>query len=556
MIQGPNLETTEPQRKKIDIPALIDEKDAFRERIIGQDEAVDAFAILLAKIKSGIRQQRPGPIDIKFLAGPSGVGKTEMVYALADLVAEGNDNAKAKVIKLNGGEYQGEHMIARLVGSPPGYLGSEDPSRPGFKNPALFSQENLDQNRITYKDRTGQKRSVVFILVDEAEKANDALHRAFLGVLDKGQMTIGNNKSSDFSNAVIFYTSNVGNQEVEDMRSGDALKGAELKEVVSNSFRNAFPPEFRGRIKELIVFNNLNEEAIKKITALKIKKVEDDFAKNGIRISLELSPAALEWLIKQGYNPSEGARALEKVIDGRIHDKLVLAHVGINIDGKKIYADIEEENTELSFYFNEGEQLEAPKKSMQAPKIQKSPVSAAPIHIEPVVEQKAQPAIEQQPAAKPEAVREHKPFFAQPQEGQIPKIPDRLKHKLLTDLSGGIGRGVTYYVAERNKLVEEGLLEAGAADIQPEIREAAAQRIIEKMQTPYGDYINETGQVVRAGLLSLEEINNSPYIKDTIRQKLLDKLRYGTRTFKDEVDKLVKAGIGTEEEWKKLLYES
>lgn len=553
MTQSQGLETTEPQRTKIDIPTLIDEKDAFRERIIGQDEAVDAFAILLAKIKSGIRQQRPGPIDIKFLAGPSGVGKTEMVYALADLVAEGNDNARAKVIKLNGGEYQQEHMVTRLVGSPPGYRGSEDPSLPGFKNPALFSQENLDQNRITYKDRTGQKRSIVFILVDEAEKAHDALHRAFLGVLDKGQMTIGNNKSSDFSNAVIFYTSNVGNQEVEDMRSGGSLKGDEVKEVVSDSFRNAFPPEFRGRIRELIVFNNLNEEAIKKITALKLKKVEEDFAKNGIRISLELSPAALEWLIKQGFNPSEGARALEKVIDGRVHDKLVLAHVGINIDGKKIYADIEEGAPELSFYFNEGEQLQAPKKMVQPPKAQKPFISVAPIHTEPVAEQITQPAVEQ-PVDKPETVREHKSFFARPQEGQIPEIPNRFKKELLEQLSGGIGRGVTYYVAKRDKLVKEGLLEAGAADIQPEIREAAAQRIVDKMRGY--DYIDEAGQIVRAGLLSLEEINDSPYIKEAIRRKLLEKLRYGPESFRAEMDKLVKAGIGTEEEWKKLLYES
>lgn len=93
-----------PERRltKIEIPTLISEKDAFRERIVGQDEAVDAFATLLAKLRSGIRQQRPGPLDIKFLAGPSGVGKTEMVYTLAELLAEGEDNPRAKVIKLKG----------------------------------------------------------------------------------------------------------------------------------------------------------------------------------------------------------------------------------------------------------------------------------------------------------------------------------------------------------------------------------------------------------------------------------------------------------------------
>lgn len=341
---------------KIEIPTLNSEKDAFRERIIGQDEAVEAFATLLAKLRSGIRQQRPGPLDIKFLPGPSGVGKTEMVYTFAELLAEEDDNPRGKVIKINGGEYQEGYSLSRLLGSPPGYIGSEDSRWPGGTKP-IFSQENLDSHKIFYTDKTGQRRDVTIVLIDEAEKAHDNLHRAFLSVLDKGQMDLANNTSVDFSETVIFYTSNVGNQQIEQVQGNMLLGQGDRREIVADSFRNAFPPEFRGRIKEIIIFNNLNEEAIKRIAVLKIRKVEQDFANSRVKVALELSPKALEWLIAQGYNLSEGARALEKVVEHSIYDKLVLAHVGINIHRRKIYIDLEDGEPELGFYFNEGEEL-------------------------------------------------------------------------------------------------------------------------------------------------------------------------------------------------------
>lgn len=556
-----------PERRltKIEIPTLISEKDAFRERIVGQDEAVEAFATLLAKLRSGIRQQRPGPSDIKFLAGPSGVGKTEMVYTLAELLAEGEDNPRAKVIKLNGGEYQEDHMIARLVGSPPGYRGSEDPHYPDFKNPALFSQENLDQNRIVYTDRTGQQRSAVFILVDEAEKASDALHRAFLGVLDKGQMTIGNNKSSDFSNAVIFYTSNVGNQEVEQMRLGTSQNQQVAREVISDSFRNAFPPEFRGRIRELIVFNSLNEEAIRRIASIKIKRVEQDFGDNGIRISLELSPAALEWVITQGYNPSEGVRALEKVIERSVHDRLVLAHVGIDIHRKRIYADIENGDVELSFYFNEGEQLpdfpsqpRAVTQPARAQEILPQPVIQKPVEHTSISSPAAQatqqkPSIAQPAAQRPEITLAQR-HSTQPQKQQIPAIPDRFKQELLKELEGS---GVVYYVRKRDELAKTGAMDPQSANLQQEIKIAAANRALKKLvEEGVRYYVSERDQIDRAGIITTERLNNQRLIKEAAEKRLRDKLQYGTDSFINERNQLVKAGIGTEEEWNKILFES
>lgn len=207
-----------PKLRKLDMPDLTKEKAAFNSRIVGQEEAVDRFATLFGKIKSGIRSKAPGPLDIKFLAGPSGVGKTEMVYVLAGLLGEDEQQSQAKVIKINGGEYQESHAISRLLGSPPGYV--------GYRDPPLFSKENLDKHRIFYTDKAGKKRDVVIILIDEAEKANESLHRAFLSVMDKGQMDLANNTSVDFSNLLIFYTSNVGNQQVEQAGLSDNLSVA------------------------------------------------------------------------------------------------------------------------------------------------------------------------------------------------------------------------------------------------------------------------------------------------------------------------------------------
>lgn len=352
-------------RQRLSIPALETEKSAFAETIVGQDEAIDAFATLFAKIKSGVRSKRPQPIDVKFLAGPSGVGKTESVYCLAEILANGDPLARGKVIKINGGDYSNGHEVAKLIGSPPGYRGSDDPQSGVRGTKPIFSQENLDSHRIFYTDNFGKDRDVVLILVDEAEKADIALHQAFLSVLDKGEVELGNNTSSDFTNSVIFYTSNVGNRKAEQYRrqlesgGGDlpqAYREAFLRddtsEIVSEEFVNAFPPEFRGKIKELVIFNSLTREHLGKIVDIKLKRVEEDFAESGINIKLGLSDEARQFLIDNGFNPSEGARALEKVIEHHIENQLAIVQTGVDLNGKTIQIELDERTGKLAFYFN------------------------------------------------------------------------------------------------------------------------------------------------------------------------------------------------------------
>jgi len=534
--------------KKIEIPTLVNEKEAFGRRIVGQDEAVDAFAVLIAKLHSGIRSKEPGPLDIKFLAGPSGVGKTEIVYTLADLLAEGENNPQAKVIKLNGGEYQEAGSMSRLLGAPPGYIGSEDKRWPGG-TPPVFSQKNLDSHRIFYKDNFGRTQSVVVILVDEAEKAHANLHRAFLSVLDKGQMELANNQSANFSNAVIFYTSNVGNQEVEEARSFSEISAETARKMVSESFTGAFPPEFRGRIKDLILFNNLSPEAILKITDMRIRDVERDFASSGITIELDLSQASIDWIAAQGYNPSEGARALKKVIEREVYDKLVLAHVGIGIDRKKIYVDIEKGDPNLSFYFNEGEQL--PESAInQVVKPQQKPEQRPSQRTEirqPDSARGTNTPSDRKSYSDAERLSKQQPLA---REG-IPQLPSRIQSDLVNKMRT---QGVIYYAQKRDEFVRAGIITPEGANADEAVRQAAAQRILDKMSREgVKYYVTERDQLMRAGIFTAGEANGFEFIREAGAKRLMDKLRYGMDSFVAERNQLVEAGIGTIEEWNQLL---
>lgn len=540
------------ERKRIEIPKPVEEQAKFATAIIGQDEAVEAFATLLVKIQSGIRPAQPtGPIDIKFLAGPSGVGKTEIVYRLAEILAGTNpatsENPRSKVLKINAGEFQSRGEISRLLGSPPGYIGSEDSRYPGGTEP-LFSQGNLDRHRINYTDKGGQQRSIVIILVDEAEKAHPSLHQAFLSVLDKGHMQLSNNTTASFTNAVIFYTSNAGNKQVERLREeasnsgkdvseifreaiGEALIRDDVRDAIAKTFRDGFPPEFRGRIKELIIFQQLKREDLARITGLKLKAIEFEFRAGNVNIELQVSAQTIEWLVTRGYNTSEGARALEKVLESFIRNPLIIAHTSTSLDQKIIAIDMEAYDLEPKFYLVEGK---------QPPPVVNQPVT-------PPADESVRPS---KVAAKPEAA----PQGARQESSSVPQIPDIIKRELLEIIKN---YGINDYVNKRDQFVRQGVLEAGSADMQKEIRLAAATRALKKM-VDYGvnDYVNERDQIDRAGIVSVEALNNAKYIKQAARQRLVDKLKQGMNDFTNERDKLVRAGIGTIQEWNAVLNEA
>lgn len=332
-----------PERVKLEPKAHRKFQDFLEARIIGQQEATEAFSHLAVRIKSGIRKQS-GIIDSKFLAGPSGVGKTEITLTLARLFD--SSDGPPRFTKVDCGLLQQPHEMSKLVGSPPGYVGSEGTNN--YIEPVL-SPENLERNTIEYTDSQGKKRKLLIILFDEFEKAHPALQRMLLVSLDKGTIQTASNKDVNLSNSVILFTSNVGNQEVERKREQNN-DGA--KEIVIAEMNKIFPPEFRGRVNDVIIFRHLTKEACAKITEIELNKVQSVFRENGINVKLSPSDQLIEHFAQNGLNPSEGARAIIKMINEQITDNLIAGHVDFNINNHEIILDLDE-NGKPSLYFGE-----------------------------------------------------------------------------------------------------------------------------------------------------------------------------------------------------------
>lgn len=513
---GSGMGTPDLSRRSIEIPQLTREKAAFEEAIIGQDEAVDSFAKLLVTLRSGVRRAKPQPLDVKFLAGPSGVGKTEIVYRLAELLG-GDPQSRDKVIVLNGGAYKTQYQISQLLGSPPGYIGSKDSRYPGGTEPIL-SQKNLDSHKIPFKDNGGRSKDAVIILMDEAEKADQSVHQAFLSVLDRGTLQLADNTPVDFRNAVIIFTSNVGNQQVEELRkkalqeateqqipeafretAGEAMAGQEAKGTVSEAFKMAFPPELRGRIRDLVIFNHLTPATVERIVNLRVRDVEEEFRANGISFHLELSDKARRWLVEKGYNPSEGARALDKVMADSIQTPLTLAQTELGLEGKTVYVDFEKGSDDLSFYL--------PEKAVST----ESDLSSG--------------------------------------------IRVQLYQQLHSDLRGG-GSSLDNYVAIRAKLVKEGLItspEIANNDIgvQNIIRERLAERL---QNIGYEFFYRLLTQCYNAGLINEKELEKVPETKEAA-QKLLNSIIDSREpvVLGNIIDLFILAGFGTPEDWEKSM---
>lgn len=308
----------------------------------------------MAKIKSGVRPLGSGPIDSIFLAGPSGVGKTEAVLTIARMLMESYDQSIQfrdeevlnNIIKIDGGEYQHGHEMARLIGSPPGYLGHKE-------TPAVLAEWKLNEKAITFKDQRGNSRRLNIILVDEAEKASDQLHNLLLGVLDKGRVTLGDGSQTNLQDSVIFFTANVGNAEVEKKRTksmGFVKPEVNAEREFTRAYTGMFKPEYRGRINRTVVFDHLNPEALNQIIDAQLKKVEEQFSRAGIYLKIDqITSQAKEWLIARGYNMSEGARALKKVMEKQILEPLILLSQTYDLSIADIIIDIYETGEELIF---------------------------------------------------------------------------------------------------------------------------------------------------------------------------------------------------------------
>ena len=283
----------------------------LREQVIGQDQAVDAITRALTRAAAGFRNKEK-PIATFFFSGPSGVGKTQAVKALAQSI---HNDPKA-ILRIDCSEFSEPHSVARLIGSPPGYVGSD--------LPVILDKEEIE----------GREWSI--ILFDEVEKAHPALHNMLLHIMDEGRLTLARktheaSSDVDFTSSIIIMTSNVGSRQVSSLleTSGigftaarqEATKDA-VDVAVKREMEKTFSPEFRNRITDFVVFNPLDQKTL----AAVLDRVIDDslarFAKAGFAV--HIPPKVKRFLLEEGYDSELGARPLiltvERYIDAEIAD--------------------------------------------------------------------------------------------------------------------------------------------------------------------------------------------------------------------------------------------
>jgi ATP-dependent Clp protease ATP-binding subunit ClpC len=304
---------------------LLGMEDALHKRIIGQDEAIVAIAKAVRRARAGLKDPRH-PIGNFIFLGPTGVGKTELVRALAEFMF-GKEDA---LIRLDMSEFMERHTVARLVGAPPGYVGYDE------------------GGQLTEAVR---RKSYCVILLDEIEKAHPDVFNILLQVFDDGHLTDAKGRRVDFRNAIIVMTSNIG---AETIRKGAGMGFAtktdevqikeeaydRMKEKLLDELKKSFRPEFLNRIDGVIVFHSLTKENIRKIVDLMLTSVTKQLAEK--EITLEVTDAAKDFLGVKGYDEVFGARPLRRVIQDRIEDKLSEELLRENIKAKsKVVIDVE-----------------------------------------------------------------------------------------------------------------------------------------------------------------------------------------------------------------------
>ena len=308
--------------------------------VIGQEEAIHEIVRTYQTYLAGLSPEGR-PIGNFLFLGPTGTGKTRAVEATAEALL-GNPRA---VIKIDCGEFQHSHEIAKLIGSPPGYLGHRETH-------ALLSQEALNQYHT-------ENMKLTFVLFDEIEKASDALWNLLLGILDKGTLTLGDNRKVDFSNALIFMTSNIGASEMSSLVSpklgfhvstpGDSncalTLTAKLSRTGIEAARRKFTPEFLNRLDRIVVFKALANEELERIIDIEVERVQQRVktAAAGKPFLINVTGSARRLLLTEGIDLRYGARPLKRAIErllvhpisnlmatGQIqhHDRIRVTHNG------------------------------------------------------------------------------------------------------------------------------------------------------------------------------------------------------------------------------------
>ena len=279
-------------------------EEDMAKRVIGQKEAIKVVSNAVRRSRAGIAEENK-PIGSFIFMGPTGVGKTELAKALAEFMF----NSEEALIRIDMSEYMERHAVAKMIGSPPGYVGFEE----GGQLTEII-----------------RRKPYSVILFDEIEKAHPEVFNIFLQILDNGRLTDAKGRIVNFKNAIIIMTSNIGNDVIQEYsslgfvnrNSKKTVKEKEFENKIKSELKNHFKPEFLNRIDEIVIFHSLSESEIAQIVDLQLKIVAKRLLKQNIKI--EVSEKAKKLIARKGYEPSFGARPLKRVIQNEILDKLAM----------------------------------------------------------------------------------------------------------------------------------------------------------------------------------------------------------------------------------------
>ncbi len=266
-------------------------KDRLAQRVIGQDEALQAVSNAVKRSRAGLSDSKK-PIGSFIFLGPTGVGKTETARALAQFLF----NDETAMVRIDMSEYMEKHSVARMIGAPPGYVGYEEGG---------------------YLTESVRRRPYSVILFDEIEKAHPDVFNILLQVLDEGRLTDGQGRTVDFRNTVLIMTSNLGSHIILESQGKNKK---ETEKLVFELLQKTFRPEFINRVDDIVMFNGLAEEQIEKIVEIQIQELMKRIDETGIHVVI--TPAAKKHLAKIGYDPMFGARPLKRAIQKNVEDPL------------------------------------------------------------------------------------------------------------------------------------------------------------------------------------------------------------------------------------------
>ncbi len=277
-----------------EVQKLIRMEERLHQRLVGQDDAVEAVANAIRRARAGL-QDPNRPLGSFMFLGPTGVGKTELARALAEFLFD----SEQAMVRIDMSEYQEKHTVSRMIGAPPGYVGYDE------------------AGQLTEAIR---RRPYAVVLFDEIEKAHPEVLNVLLQLLDDGRLTDGKGRTVDFKNSVVIMTSNLGSQFIAEQGGGELSEGA--RRQVMEALREHFRPEFLNRIDEIIFFHSLSREHLKEIIDIQLRGLMRRLEERKIHVTL--TDAARGMLVDEGYEPTYGARPLKRTIQRRVLDPFAM----------------------------------------------------------------------------------------------------------------------------------------------------------------------------------------------------------------------------------------